>query len=271
MENLNQILQDPLLMDESSDENEKIDAMLDEIEQLCDHTTKTTQKGRAKKEPILAIDTRISSKLFENKFDQLQYQKIYKNIIRSPLIRKLEISNDIIQELAEFATGKLKQCHNRKCYEVVNVLQEDKKLYDPSNKTHDYSTKLLYKKCVYSESIYCFECMDKTVLAKCYCKCGKSRRSRREPIMRLELISNNSQCSACGTYFPASECYCWRSCDGEYCQDEKYFCIECVRSQFHECATCDYGGNEALCRLCHMCELCRDKDDSENETCSCSD
>ncbi len=207
-----------------------------------------------KKQKIAAKSANITSKLFENQYDQCQFQKLYKSITASSLVKSMDISSDLIQELAEFATGRLKQCSNKECKDRISVLRQDKELYD---ETHNYASKLKYKICQHTKQIYCGECMNKTMLTTCYCM-GTSL----EPIMRLELISNNSKCMECGTYFPGYDCCCWRPCDGENCFDKcGNYCIQCVTQNFHYCYYCDYGGGEAICGKCTICQRCREERD----------
>ena len=67
------------------------------------------------------------SKNNDNLQDEKQYNMIYKAIDTSGLIKKMEIPQDVVQQISDFGIGNLLKCWNKtKCKEKVSFLQNEK-------------------------------------------------------------------------------------------------------------------------------------------------
>ena len=79
---------------------------------------------RIRKKRKIAQTPYSRSSLFTNKFDQVQYQKLFRNINTSGLIQRLGVSEGLVKEIAEYSNGQwVKCCHERPQFQnlVSNV------------------------------------------------------------------------------------------------------------------------------------------------------
>lgn len=94
----------------------------DKVGDECDnHTEESPIKSRKKRKTKVSV----KSSLFKNKNDQKDFSKIFKSIEASELIQILNISHDINKSIAEYATGKLLECKNEGCGEIIVTLHQD--------------------------------------------------------------------------------------------------------------------------------------------------
>lgn len=145
---------------------------------------------------------------------------------------------EMLKEIAEFATGRVKNCDNSDCDQIICILSDDQLKFPRFNYNHDYSNILGYKYCQISEKYYCHDCMDITTTCQlsdaCSAliipssttdKCAKCKIQIHDNCFKVE------SCSDCGKRF------CWR-CQGVK-EDLAYqgfwfthaYCEECMRQK----------------------------------------
>ena len=205
----------------------------DESRLSCDGPSPKRRKLNHTRRPI------ISSKLFCS-FDQDQFRRIFKSIEKSAYIRQLDVSKVISKEIAEYATGQIKDCANTECEQTIIILNQDLAEY---NNDHSNSQKLNFKYCFITESFYCLQCMHLAQTAN-FCNCDDV----------LYFPSNKNQCMHCKEFINfggPGRCPCnhgWSQKCSE-CELELISCNYCsVPEQWSECVGDDCG--KKVCAKC---------------------
>ena len=121
----------------------------DESSLSCDGPSPKRRKLKHTSRPI------VSSKLYHSS-DQDQFRRIFKSIENSAYIRQLDVSKVINKEIAEYATGQIKDCANTECTEKIIILDQEFLEY---NSDHSNSDELKFKYCADTQSFYCAQCM----------------------------------------------------------------------------------------------------------------
>ena len=94
------------------------------------------------KTKCISIHKITLSHLFNNDKDEEQFRSIFEAIASSKAIRTNRIINDIVREIACYATGIITHCENKQCQQEIHVLQNDSQIY---NDNHDNADKVGFK------------------------------------------------------------------------------------------------------------------------------
>ena len=163
------------------------------------------------------------SKKFSNERDQKSFEKLFKAVNKSQIIKQLKIPSDISMEIAYLAVGKTVLCESKWCQNQVIILEQDKEDGIKSNNN-------FYKfagRCNWNDDdgvYFCSKCM--IDLEKCGCN-------------RWTLINEDTvkYCYFCDE--KVMECIfrdcqyggiylCnFGSCSKESCYDCNYSCTSC--------------------------------------------
>ncbi len=181
--------------------------------------------------------------VFNNDADQAQCDIIYNTLQAhfTPL-QAVIIADDILREIAIFATGKIETCYGCRDTKIV-ILQHDAAAESKDYYFYEPNTELYYcKNCEPHVQKCCNDCEFKFYLPNCkYCpKC------------------NIKQCEDC-----PNACYCYvtlyqcNNCEKMLCLDCETWAI-CMNKKFHGtdgyhiCLDCSHP-NSGVSRICYKC------------------
>ena len=209
----------------------------------------------------------VESSLFrENETDHNQFKDIFKLIEESEIIKRLNISQSINKEIAEFATGKWEICEA--CCESVSILHEDEgeylcpvceeivKLWSCKDCNQNWLS-ILSK----DEIQHCFTCgciICATCLQKC-CGCGEiicnDCLEKCNDCNAIECIECNGWCAKCEKDPTCHRCtFECGKCRLLFCKDH----MGMIRCKGCKLCVCDSCNNvTGLCVICGN-KLCND-------------
>eukprot|EP01083_Nonionella_stella_P298995 1014645_1 len=145
------------------------------------------------------------SNRFRNNSDHRHFEDIFRVIDACEWTESVVVVNKLI---AEYATGTIKQCANKKCMNDIVVLVEDEQTYEFD---HNNAHKLGYKWCYEYNLFFCSECMDQAE------SCGSSHCDI------LSFIPECGKCDMCNAIAYKCRChgYEWQcsNCDFNTCNN----------------------------------------------------
>ena len=173
------------------------------------------------------------SSLFSTKEDLHQFQRICKLIEQAALVLESHVSMDVIQEIAEFATGDVLVCAATGCSSKVITLWED--FEDDHHVEHEsYALDRIRKEC------YCSSC--KSYVEWCDdCK-----------YFNTYFDEARDKCHKCHTPLWICGFLLGRKCKNR-ARIWRYECKKCNALTCLDCVwLCESGGH--ICSICFLCQ-----------------
>ena len=181
----------------------------------------------------------VTSNLFTNSFpDQYIFQQVYNNISNTHMMQKLLVPQDIVQNIAEYATGYTHLCANRNCDDKVNILSSDRLIY---NLDHKNAIKVGYKRNVReiegAKSVwFCIKCMDDVV--DCGCNECIFKPKTNYPLFHP---NNHNKCHNCSRLIVKcpNHCKCNQSSICKTTDCDSKLCGSCTIARNGYCSSCN--------------------------------
>ena len=197
---------------------------------------------RASKRRKKDNENKIKS-MFSDEDDHNQFMKLFESIGETAIAKQLNLSNDIIKEVAEHATGDWETCGDPDCGELVSVLEGQQTYWCPGCMKNvkyyecELHDQLLLPIIEDEDDYYCHLCRDWSAVNTLIACCG------------------GDECGVCGTKYCETCIY-----RGEFGKNYLENAGECTKCGDWTCSDCVVEVNQnaltwgvmlVICTKCH--------------------